>query len=344
MILTVDMKKRTSLKDIAQKVGVSTASVSYVLNNLEEEKGVGKEIAAKIRKAAQELNYTTNHIAKSLKTKKTNTIGFIVADIKYRFTSGVTSAVEAECQKYNLTVLIGISGEDNHRFSQLVSVMVDRQVDGLIIVPVENCEKDILYLNKHEIPFVLIDRILPDIEANIIAIDNSRAAFRATNQLIKTGHKRIGFISYQSKLLNLADRKNGYLLALAAAKIKANEKLIKEVSERNLADEVRTSIDQLLKLSPAVDSIFFATETLAVEGLRYINQLHIQVPQQLGIVSFDKSESFEMFYCPITHGSQPLEEIGRLAVTTLLDTIDHPKIRKRILLETDFITGKSCGE
>lgn len=338
------MKKRPALKDIAQKVGVSTALVSYVLNNQEEEKRVGKEIAVKIRKAAIELNYTINHIAKSLKTKKTNTIGFIVADIKYRFTSGVTSAIEAECQKHNLIVLIGSSGEDAVRFSQLVHAMVDRQVDGLIIVPVENCSKEIEYLNKHEIPFVLIDRILPDTEANIIAIDNGKAAYRATIQLIKTGHKRIGFLSYKSTLLNLSDRKNGYISALADAGLKANPKLIKEVSNKNIDKEIRASIDQLLSLSPACDSIFFATETLAIEGLRYINTLGIKVPDKLGIVSFDKSETFELFYCPITHGSQPLEEIGRMAVTTLIDTMKHPKIKRKILLETDFFTGKSCGE
>ena len=338
------MKKRSSLKDIAQKVGVSTASVSYVLNNLEEEKGVGKEIAAKIRKAANELDYTTNHIARSLKTQKTHTIGFIVADIKYRFTSGVITAIEAECQKYNYTVLIGISGEENVRFSQVVSVMVDRQVDGLIIIPVENCEKDIVYLDKHEIPFVLIDRILPDIEANIVAIDNIRAAFRATQQLIKTGHKRIGFISYKSRLVNLLDRKNGYLTALTDSKMKVNSNLIKEISERNIDSGIKLAINELLELSPACDSIFFATETLAVDGLRYINSLHIQVPQQLGIVSFDKSETFEMFYCPITHGSQPLEEIGRIAVNTLMDSMKYPKPKKRILLDTEFFPGKSCGE
>ena len=338
------MKKRTSLKDIAQKVGVSTASVSYVLNNQEHEKRIGKDIANKIRKAAIELDYTTNHIAKSLKTKKTHTIGFIVADIKYRFTSGVTSAIEAECQKYNFTVLIGSSGEDATRFSQLVNVMVDRQVDGLIIVPVENCNKEIAYLNKHEIPFVLIDRILPDIEANIIAIDNVKAAYRATNQLIKTGHKRIGFLSYKSTLLNLSDRKKGYLSALSEAKMKVNQKLIKEINDKNLDKEIRSSIDELLSLRPVCDSIFFATETLAIEGLRYINSLGLMVPERLAVVSFDKSETFDLFYCSITHGSQPLEEIGRMAVSTLMDTMKHPKIKRKILLETDFFEGKSCGE
>ena len=103
-------------------------------------------------------------------------------------------------------------------------------------------------------------------------------------------------------------------------------------------------MDELLALSPACDSIFFATDTLAVEGLRHINALHIPVPERLGIVSFDESEAFELFHCPITRGRQPLADIGRIAVDTLIDTMKHPKTKKKVLLGTEFIIGKSCGE
>ncbi len=130
------MRKKASLKDIASKVGVSTALVSYVLNNQDEEKRVGKEIAIKIREAAIALNYTPNQIARSLKTRKTNTIGIVVADINYRYTSGVTKAIEAECQKFDYTVIYGSSGESSVKFERLMSLLVDRQVDGLDPVPV----------------------------------------------------------------------------------------------------------------------------------------------------------------------------------------------------------------
>jgi LacI family transcriptional regulator len=99
-----------------------------------------------------------------------------------------------------------------------------------------------------------------------------------------------------------------------------------------------------LALPLPCDSIFFATDTLAVEGLRHINALNIRVPERLGIVSFDESEAFELFYCPITHGVQPLDEIGRVAVDSLLDVMKHPKTRRKILLETEFKIGRSCGE
>jgi len=338
------MRKRAALKDIALRVGVSTALVSYVLNNQEEEKRVGKEMAKKIRQAAIDLNYTTNQIAKSLKTRKTNTIGVIVADINYRYTSGVTKAIEAECQKYNLTVIYGSSGENAEKFAQLITIFIDRQVDGLILVPVENCNDQIEYLAKNEIPFVLIDRIMKDVHATVISIDNTKTAYMETMHLIKNGYKRIAYVSYKTKLLNLLDRKKGYLNALAEAKIKTDVRLIREIDDTDIHDHVKLVIDELLRLSPPCDAILFSTDTLAVEGLREINALHVKVPERLGIVSFDESDAFELFYCPITHGRQPLAEIGRMAVLTLIDSMNHSKIRKSILLDTEFILGKSCGE
>lgn len=351
------MPKKTSLKDIAKQVGVSTALVSYVLNDQAEEKRVGQDIALKIKAAAKALNYTPNQIARSLKIRKTNTIGVVVADINYRFTSGVTKAIEAECQRYGYTVIYGGTQEDAQRFDKLVHILVDRQVDGLILVPVEGCQDSITYIRKQEIPFVFIDRILPKVEANIITIDNAATAHRAVKQLLDHGFRRIGFISYRSRLLNLADRKQGYLAALKDAGVKPDKDVIHElpaissVASPGTTSEspafplsVHSAIDKLLALSQPCDSIFFATDTLAVEGLRHINARHIRVPQDLGIVSFDQSEAFDLFYCPITHGIQPLEAIGHAAVNTLIETMKQPAIKRKIILKTGFAIGRSAGE
>lgn len=338
------MKKKASLKDIAQKVGVSTALVSYVLNNQEEEKRVGKDIAIRIREAAAALHYTPNRIARSLRTKKTNTIGFVVADINYRYSSGVMKAIEAECLKHNLTVIYGSSEENQKKFTELLKVLVDRQVDGLIIVPVEDCSKAIEELRRQEIPFVLIDRNLPGVRANSVSIDNEAAAFLCTRHLMLTRHKRIGFISYKSTLLNLTDRRSGYLRALQEGGLTSDPQLIKEIANGNRDEEVRAAISQLLALTPRCDAIFFATDTLAVSGLRYINALGVEVPEDLGIVSFDESEAFELFQCPISHGRQPLGQIARVAMELLKKGMDGGRGTDEIVLGTTFHIGRSCGE
>lgn len=337
--------KKVLLKDIAKHVGVSTALVSYVLNGQAAQKQVNKETADKILNAARKLDYRPNQIAKSLKLRKTHTVGLVVADINYRFTTGITSAIESEAKKNDYTVIYGSSDEDAGKFAALIDVFINRQVDGLILVPVEGAEDHIRLLQKSEIPFVLMDRYFPEIKTNCIAIDNYSAAYKSTEYLIRSGHKRIAFINYKSQLSNLQDRNRGYKDALKDHKIKWNAAWMQEIGSGMMAvRDVQASIDRLLDLPQPCDAIFFATDTLALHGLKYLNKRKIKVPDQLSVLSFDESEAFDLFYCPVTHATQPLEEMGKLAFNTLIQLIKHNKINMQISLESDLTPGKSCRE
>ncbi len=336
--------KKVILKDIAQHVGVSTALVSYVLNGQAEEKQVGKEIAEKIKLAAIELNYRPNQIAKSLKTQKTHTIGLIVADINYKYSSGITRAIEAEAKKKNFNVILGSSNENSEKFNELINVLVNRQVDGLILVPVEKSENSILNLQKSEIPFVLIDRNFSNILCNSVALDNFKAAYDSTKYLIKTGHKRIAFINYQTTLFNLLERNRGYLTALKEFGLEFSENWMPRIKAINYKSEMQKAINQIISKENNCDAVFFATDRLAIYGLKHINALKLKVPEHLSVFSFDEAEAFELFHCPITHARQPFEKMGRLAVNTLIDLINHNKIINQTYIETEFVIGKSCKE
>ncbi|HUZ57321.1 MAG TPA: LacI family DNA-binding transcriptional regulator [Hanamia sp.] len=335
---------KISLKDIAKRVGVSTALVSYVLNGHADSKQVNKNTAEKIKLAAEELNYVPNHIAKSLKMSKSNTIGLVVADINYRYSTGITRSIEAEAKKNNYTVIYGSSNENEEDFLELINVFANRRVDGLIIVPVENSQNDVLILQKAEIPFILIDRWFPEIKTNYIVIDNYKAAYKATEYLVKLKHKRIAFINYNTTLFHLLERNRGYFEALKDNKIDIEENWIQYINNDNVIDDVQIAIDKILKFSNPCDAIFFATDTLSLEGLRYFNKLGIKVPKDISVLSFDESQAFDLFYCPITHSKQPLEEMGQLAVNTLIQLIKHNKVNMQISLDTDLIIGKSCKE
>lgn len=338
------MKKRVALSDIAQLLGVSTALVSYVLNNKAEEKRVGRDIAEKIKLTANNLNYRPNHIAKSLKTNKTHTIGLVVADIKYHFTTGITRAIEAEAQKNNFTVIFGSAHEDYKKFDELIEVFADRQVDGLILVAVENSEPQIRRLIKNETPFVLVDRSFPDIETNHISLNNYRAAYRCTDYLAKQNYKNIGIINYKTSMYHLKERNRGYIAALKKNKLLFNPLWEREIRENCVLEDVAEAIHALTTMQPACDAVLFATDTLAINGLKHINYLKLRVPQDIAVISFDEAEAFELFNCPITHAKQPLEEIGKMAVSTLIDIIEQKNVNRQIYLESKIIVGKSCGE
>jgi LacI family transcriptional regulator len=336
--------KKVLLKDIANHVGVSTALVSYVLNGQAAEKQVSKENAARILAAAEELNYRPNQIAKSLKTQKTHTIGLVVADINYRFSSGITSAIEAEAKKKNFTVIFGSSNENAEKFDELVNVLINRQVDGLILVPTENSEQAILKLQRSGIPFVLVDRNFPNILANSILIDNYKAAYNSTCYLIKQGHSQIAFVNYQSTMFHLNERNRGYQDALNDNGIKPDEHLVKLIRPNHFKADIDKGIHHLVGKGRNCDAVFFATDRLAIAGLQEINRLKVKVPDDISVFSFDEAEAFDLFYCPISHARQPLEKMGKLAVNALLDLVNKNKIINQVYLESDFVYGKSCRE
>src|SRR5687768_9638116 len=188
------MLKRTSLKDIAKIVGVSTALVSYVLNNKKQGR-IRKEIAQQIRDTAAMLHYQPNQIARSLKTNKTNTIGLIVADISNPFSSSLARIIEDEAYQQGYTVIFGSSDENAQKSEKLIETLLNRQVDGLIISPPANAESQINQLKKQEVPFVLVDRYFPEIDTNWVSLDNYSSTYKAVRHLVDSGFKKIGMIT-----------------------------------------------------------------------------------------------------------------------------------------------------
>jgi LacI family transcriptional regulator len=336
------MKKRTSLKDIAQKVGVSTALVSYVLNNQKEGR-ISKEVAQKIKAAALELNYRPNQVAKSLKTNKTFTIGLIVADIANPFSSLLARIIEDEAEKINYTVIFGSSDEEAEKSQKLIDVFLNRQVDGLIIALAENTATQLQYLQEQEIPFVLIDRYFPGIKASYVAIDNFQAAASAVRHLIQNNFKRIGLVTFKTSLFHLQERQRGYTATLKEYGLPVKGNWIKQVGILNTQKEIETAIQELLALPEPVEAILFASNILSTQGLKYINTLPIKVPDDLAITSFDESDASYLFYAPITHIRQPLQEMGRQAIRILLENMNNSQSIREINLAAELIVGKSTS-
>jgi LacI family transcriptional regulator len=349
------MKKNVSLKDIANQVGVSVSLVSYVLNGHEKKMRVGEEIARQIKETAERLHYQPNQIAKSLKSKKSQTIGLIVGEIHYRFTTGIVRAIELEAKKKGYTVVIGNSHEDLGSLRELIHVLINRQVDGLIIVAAENAEAEIEYLKKKEVPFVLIDRNFPSVESNFIGIDNYRIAYRAVEYLIQQGCRRIAFVNYDTTFFHLKERSRGYLEALKDNGLagQGSTGWLREIHKPRYEQDVAAAVRELTSPAVGCDGIFFATDTLAITGLKNLISLRVNIPEDVAFLSFDEAEAFALFQVPVTHYRQPLEEIGVSAVEMLLEEIQEgkednrdvkPKKWRQLYLDSTLVAGKSCRE
>ncbi|WP_235921075.1 LacI family DNA-binding transcriptional regulator [Foetidibacter luteolus] len=337
------MEKKVSLKDVAKHIGVSAALVSYVMNGKEKEARVGLDMAKKIKAAAAELNYQPNLIAKSLKMGTTRTIGLIVADISNPFFSSIARIVEDEAKKQGYVVIFGSSDENAEKQSDLIDVFSTRLVDAFIIAPAANTAPQIQNLISRAVPVVLIDRFFSWLNVDCVHIDNYNASGKAVERLIRNGRKKIGMLAYDTAQSHMEERKLGYKAALKEGNIRFKKEWLVEASYQHINEEVTEKLQHLLN-PLTIDALFFATNSLAVAGLKAINKMGIKVPEQLAVISFDESDAFDFFYSPVTYVSQSLTDIGKEAVKLVLNRLNN-KIKKNssVIVEAKLVVRESCG-
>jgi LacI family transcriptional regulator len=310
------MKKNVSMKDIAEDLGVSTTTVSYVLND----KHIGRindTTAKKIKKHAKSLNYVPNHIAKSLQKGKTLTLGLIIADISNLFHSKITQIIKDEATKNNYEVIFGSTNEKILEFKKLIRFFISRQVDGLIMAVPPKANDSIEYLKEQQIPFVLIDRYYPEMsEVNFVAINNYKISYEVVKHFGKNSFNNPAMITINSDFFHMKERVRGFREAFKQ-ELGNNEPQIIEIKEKNISKEVEAALLGLLKKG-VVDSIYFSTNKIALEALAIFSEHKIDVPQEVGVICFDEAPDYRIFNTSITYVQQPLEKIGYTAVNNLI--------------------------
>ena len=339
--------KKVSLADVAKSLGVSKTLVSLVLNDRGDEKGINKDTQQRVRDKVKELNYKPNQFARGLRIGKSNTIGMVVADISNSFYAKMCRSIEDHCNLNGYNLMICSSDENPEKESELIQMLIDRQVDGLIISTTQNNNTDIQQLIRNKFPFVLIDRNLPKIETNYVVVDNKEGAKKVVDHLIKLGNKKIGHLTISpSHLSTLQERTLGYKEGLKANGIKVNNDLIREVSFDNLKKDVYHHVKELMSTPNKVSALFVANNNIAVACLECLKEMQMEIPKDVALVSFDDIDAFKLCYPPITAVAQPIEEMGKEAVDMILSEIkDESSIGhfKKMSLPTELIIRKSCG-
>lgn len=336
-------RKKVSLKDLAQHIGVSTALVSYVLNGKAKEARVSEEMVKKILKTAKEMNYRPNLIAKSLKMGRTKTIGLIVADISNPFFSSIARIIEDEAKKSGYVVIFGSSDESAEKQQQLIDVLLTRLVDAFIIAPAAGTQEQIKSIVNKGVPIVLIDRYFTNVDVDCVHLNNKDAAGMAVEKLIENSRRKIGMVAYATDQSHMEDRKKGYKMALKENDIRFQKKWLVEAHYTNITEDMQKSLTPLLE-PLCVDALFFATNSLAVIGLKEIVKRGIKVPDELAVISFDESEAFDFFYSPVTCVSQSLVDIGKEAVRLVIERLKGgTDERKEIVIQGKLVVRKSCG-
>ncbi|MBN1185405.1 MAG: LacI family DNA-binding transcriptional regulator [Bacteroidales bacterium] len=336
------MKSKVTLTDIAQHLNVSVAVISLVLRNKWKENRISKELAKKVKEAAEQLGYKPNVLAQSLRTGKSGIIGLIIADISNPFYGKIAGVIENEAEKSGYEVMFGSSEENLNKFIKVGETLISRQVDGLIVVPVAGSDAILTDWKARNIPIISIDRFVPNLDIPYVVSDNYQGSLLVTDFMIKKGYRKIVFVTNDSDLSTYKERENGFLDAVKKSTVTNISHTVFKLNHKNWKIELRNLMPLILKMETEI--IYFPQNMLGIEGIRIFKEMNINIPNDISVVCYDNSEIFELYKPGITCYEQPISEMATdatsLLIKKLTKNIAIDKYRKKIL--GNLIIRESC--
>jgi DNA-binding LacI/PurR family transcriptional regulator len=331
----------TTLRDVARKAAVSTATVSNVLNDTLY---VSSALRTRVIAAAKELNYRPNSVARGLRLRRSDTVGMIVPDVTNPFFPAVVRGAEDVLTRKGFTLIIGNSDNDFAKEEAYYRTFLERQVDGLLTVPTcDDAPESIRGLRDRGIPVVYVDRSHLGVPGDIVMADNLNGSRRCVQHLIKTGRRRVATITGPLNLSNARTRLEGYRWALNQARLPEDNRLIREGAFDAVSGREHTRA--LLALSPRPDAIFVANALMACGALQTLEEAGLSCPADLALACFDHLDFFELVRPRLTCVAAPSYELGARAAELLLKRIAGKMTGpgRRYLLPTRLIRRESTA-
>jgi LacI family transcriptional regulator len=313
----------TTLKVIARKVGVSVPTVSRVLGGRARRFRISKKTEAAVNRVATELNYTPNRLARSLRLKKSHTLGLLIPDISNPYFATIARSVENTARTFGYSIIFCDSEEDTQLEIESLSLLQGRKVDGLLICPVGESGSHIVPLVAAQANIVLIDRYFPDLRCAYVVSDNYRGARDAATHLIDAGHSVIACIKGLENTSPTRDRVKGYRDAMKLHDLRIDEELIvgKDYGAENGYIETRL----LLKRIKRPSAILAFGNLISLGALTALSEEGLKVPDDMSLITFDDQPYLNLLATPMTTVAQQNEEMGAIATKLLIEQIDSPR-------------------
>jgi len=337
----MNQKPETTIHDIAKALNISASTVSRALK---DNPLISEATRNKIKKAASEMGYRPNILAANFRTRRTNTIGIIVPLINRHFFSSVISGIEDVAYRQGFAVTISQSNDNFEKESKIAQTLFTNRIDGLILsIGMNTTSYEHLKLfSERNIPLVFFDRVVDDIDAHKIIVDDFEGAYKATKHLIDQGRKRIAMIGGPLNLKIYQNRQNGYLKALNDASLLHDESSI--IHNSLTREEGNKAVERLLNNKTLPDAIFCANDTTALSAVITLREQNIKVPDDIAIVGFSNEPFSEVVTPSISTIKQPGFEMGQKAAELLVKQINQksgPIKFETIKMPTELIVRES---
>ena len=316
-------KKRISIKDISKELGISITTISFIINK--KAKGrISDEVIKKVEDYIEEVGYKPNSSAQSLRTGKTKTIVFMAEDISDPFFSAVAKEMEEIAYNDGYKIIYCSTENNKKRALELISLFQDRQVDAFIITPPEDFLKETQDLISHQSEVIMLfDRRYNMIDHNYVVLDNYNGAKTATEYLIGENCKHIAYIGLDCDFSCMTERNGGYEKAVADHQ--PSPLALFMPFEHVKSDTGRALFRAFINENPKIDGLLFATNGLAINGLKVLKELHKEIPKEIAVITFDDRDLFQLHAPAITVLSQPVSHLAKELIKGTLHLLKSKK-------------------
>ena len=317
------------MKDIARTVGVSQTTVSHVLRGRGAEFRIGAETTLRVREAAERLRYQPSALARSLKHHHAFSLALAVGDLANPFWAGLAVAAQQEAQHHGYVLVVNHTGESLANERQLLEMLRQRRVDGLILSAAHLKPRDVTELREERRPLVLVDRTIDGLDLPSVVTDNAEGVRLAVDHLVAKGHRHIGYLGGPVAISTFRERLQAFRAELAGHGLRPARYIATE------ADPARAQHDArgFLVGRSVPTAVVAANIWLTVGALR-------AVPADIEVLGFDDLYLADMLRRPITTVAHPVEELGRQAVRLLLEEIAHPGGTRRVVLPPRLVVRR----
>lgn len=332
---------RVTIKDIAKMCKVSTATVSRTVNG--KQNGVGIKTRERIQETIRKTGYTPNTIARSMVTRRTNTIALIVPDICNPFFAELARGVGDACAELGYHLFLCNTDSSSEQEHGQVKFLHERLVDGIILTTQNVAEdnSDIFEFIREKYPFVTIERYISGISVPLqITIDNKGGIRKAVSYLIEKGHRRIAFIRGPKEAANAQMRFEGYKEGLALHNIPYDSALV-ALGDYKTRSGYSCAAQLLKKNREKFTALIGSSDLMTVGACNAIFDHKLQIPQDISIVGFDNIPLTGMIYPRITSVGVSINQLGRLAAEMLFNWILGNKEKKHIFMPCELTERES---
>jgi LacI family transcriptional regulator len=330
-----------TIRDVAKQAGVAPITVSRVIN---DSGYVSEKTRARVEAAIADLGYVPNVLARSLRSRRTNTLALILSDISNPFWTTVSRGVEDAASDADFNVIFCNTDESEVEQEKYLRVLLQKQVDGIVLVPASSVLAPIQFVQSQDTPIVVLDRLIPNAQVDTVRCDSEGGAHRLIRLLLSLGHRRIAVLSGPQEVSTAEDRVAGYLRALSEAGLDIDPALI--CYGQYSLESGYAMTQQMLTVTPRPSGLFAGNNFIAIGALRALRDAGLQVPEDVAMVGFDDLPEDLVVDPSLTVAAQPAYEMGRRATELLLARVSGEASAEcqDVVLPIEIIIRSSSGQ